>query len=90
MIAPREQFRQTPDYMKRWADIVDSPIFREAVMATQYEFAMNRGNAPDMATAAAMHWQMEGVKKFLGILMTLADPAAKPSTRGEPNLNHRV
>lgn len=91
MIRARERFRANPDFMKRWPDIVDSPIFHEAVMAAHWEMTEeSHARSDDAATAAAIHFRSEGVKKFLSILMTLADPQGKPGVRISDNLNHRI
>lgn len=90
MIDARARIREQPGFMKQWPDTVDSHLFHEAVMAAQFELLREMGTAQDAQTAAANAWRMEGVKKFLSILMTLADPDPKAPVRQPTNVNHRI
>lgn len=92
MLNPVTDFRANPDTMKVWVNTVDSRIMREAVMAAWWEFSQHEAAKPtDLATSAALHWQKEGAKRFLHILMTLADPApARARAREGDNLEHRL
>jgi len=92
VITPQKTFAETAKSMNwRWQDTVDSVQFQSAANAALVQMAINNGNPPDMASAAAYQWRMEGAKQFLGILMGLVAPAPQ-GRKQEPvaNLNHRI
>lgn len=90
MINPRKTFRES-DVSRRWLDVVDGPQFQAAVNAALLEMSLRQNSAPDMATAAAYQWRMDGAKQFLSILMnlTVKEPDNTRQTDAM-NLNHRA
>lgn len=88
MISPRELF--TKEFGKTWPDVVDSRQFQMAAVQAFAQMQVDLGRAPDMATAASQAWEMAGAKRFLHILMEMADPPAKPGLPTGKTLNHRA
>lgn len=90
MITPRETFKKNPDYSKRWLDMVDSTMFRDAAYAAMLQMANDLRNQPDMGNAAAAHWKMGGAQQFLETFMGLTLPGPVRRSQLPTNLNHNV
>jgi hypothetical protein len=87
MLTPRETFKKS-DAAKGWLNLVDSTQFQSAATAAMMEMQLSLPRAPDMGTAAAYHWELEGAKRFLSILMGLTASAPEPRTVPRQNLVH--
>ena len=75
---PRKRFNES-DYAKQWHDTVASNSFAAAVEAAMLITQTDFRNAPDMGTAAANAWRMDGAQKFLANLMSLTEKAEPKS-----------
>lgn len=74
MIAPKQAFQKT-SHAKTHLDLVTTPGFHRAIEAALLEMQLNQIGSAD----ASENWhQLEGAKKFIRILMDLAEP---PETR---------
>ena len=87
---PKKAFNES-DHAKVWHDVVASKGFHAAAEAALSNMQMNLPTAPDMATAAANDWRMQGARRFLNELMTLTEQGSpqKDKTVHRP-LNYRA
>lgn len=89
MITPKQDFQKS-EHAKGWPDVVDSRRFHMAAMAAFAQMQVELGHPADMATAAAQRWELEGAKRFLSILMQLAETGVKPQVVTESRLNYKA
>lgn len=89
MITPKDSFQKS-EHAKGWPDVMDSRRFHMAAMAAFAQMQMELGHPADMGTAAAQRWELEGAKRFLSILMQLADSNAKPVVSNGARLNYKA
>jgi hypothetical protein len=87
MIDPRRSFKDS-DHGKNWLDVVDSARFQAAVSAALIQMQLTLPHPPDMGTAAAYHFRMEGAKQFLQILMSLTETTPERRPPSGQNLDH--
>lgn len=87
MIDPRESFLKST-FGKTWLDVVDSAQFQSAAQTALAQMQINGACPPDLASAAAGQWRMEGAKIFLQTLMSLTEPARQANRPTGINLNH--
>lgn len=87
LIDPRDKFIKGP-FGKTWLDVVDSEQFQTAAQTALAQMQLNTSAPPDMASAAAGQWRMEGAKLFLQTLMGLTEPAPQRNRTNGINLNH--
>lgn len=73
----------------RWTDTVDHPAFQEACIAAINTLLVSLSSAPDMGSASARYWQMEGAKELVKILEDLMDNPRESKPR-DHNLNFNV
>lgn len=80
-----EQFRSTPDYVKRMTEIFDDPVMQQAIVL------LKDGNPPvDSPVASAevvsvrILSQMAGYASCLSNLLALATPHVAPVELGQP------
>ena len=87
MASKKEEF-QKGDYAKRYADIVGSPEFKQAVNLVMLHFVDCFPIVKDDAEASAYCYRLEGARRFRNDLLNFATPpqATKP-IRGD-NLPH--
>lgn len=83
---PKKDFCENSGYRKAWADVADSQTFSAAVTAALIIQQQSLNNIPDMASAAAAAWRMEGAKQFMSILMNLAE-VSPPAPEIKPGQN---
>lgn len=81
MITPKKTFIASP-FVKGWTDLMDSKQFHAGAQAALAQMEIETGHAPDIQSAACGHYQMQGAKRFLAILMHLGleNPAPPPTT----------
>lgn len=89
MLTPKKTFKDSP-HAKGWQSVCDSTQFQLAVTAAKLQMDFNAIRAPDMATAAARHWKMEGATEFLNILMNLTRPDVPDKKPLKDNLIHTL
>lgn len=83
MISPKKSFQEN-SLSKDWNSVVNSARFHTACTAALAQMELNMSCPPDMASAAAGHWQMQGAKLYLRTLMELAnDPVIPPAPRSK-------
>jgi hypothetical protein len=87
---PKKAFNES-DHAKVWHDVVASKGFHAAAEAALANMQMNLPTPPDMATAAANDWRMQGARRFLNELMTLTEIGSihKEASPFQP-LNYRA
>lgn len=90
MITPKKTFAENKALSKGWQDIVDSKQFHEAATAALAEMEINLMAISDMATAAALNWQMQGAKRYLHTLMSLTQPAPPGTKPPKTGLDYRA
>lgn len=88
MITPRKDFQENKTLSKPWQDFVDGPMFRAAALAALAEYQLRLSAAPDMGTAAAYQFRMEGAKGFLSTLTGLMTPDQPMPKSPVGNLKH--
>jgi hypothetical protein len=89
-LTPKATFLTKPGAANKHAEQVLSPEFQEAAMTALAQYAVNLSSAPDMGTAAAHHWKMQGAKEFLNTLLSLHEKTEPPKPRTDNALNHHV
>lgn len=89
MINPREDFLAQQAVRKAWHEMSASMPFTRAAEVAMWE--MQGGMAPpDMGTAAAMYWQLQGARRFLQILSTLTESPQVQQPKPIGNLTHKI
>lgn len=87
---PQDSFQKGPHF-KGWKDLVASEQFFAGVSAALNQLSAEASPAKDAFEAAANYHRMDGARRFLHILLNLAE--TEPET-GKPakaaNLQHRV
>lgn len=84
-IDARKRFKEGP-HGKMWGDFVASEAFNAAAEAALVSMAQSLPPAPELATAAANDWRMQGARLILGHLMNLTESEpAKPEQRKRYN-----
>lgn len=81
---PKSQFQKSP-LCKAHVDLVCLPGVHESLQVAMAQMQLNMGAAPDMGTAAAQAWKMQGAKEFISVWLNLAEPA--PERKTEPHQN---
>lgn len=85
MITPRETFKKS-SLSKDWNGIVDSTRFEMAATAALAQMEIDIGSAPDIQSAAASHYRMQGAKQLLQSLSNLARDTVVPRSPTSKNL----
>jgi hypothetical protein len=86
MINPKSEFQKDKDKLKAWANVVDSKLFSDVASIALAQMVVTQGSAPDMGTASAQAFRMEGAKIFLHVLMNIADSTPPPKPKPSPQL----
>lgn len=82
ILSPKNQFLRTKD-AKAVADMVANPALQRGLEVALAEMHLSVGKSSD----AASNWhQLEGAKRFISILLNIADPPT-PTRRGSPREN---
>jgi hypothetical protein len=89
MLTPRDSFKQS-DQAKGWQGLVDSHQFQAAATAAMLELQFEISALTPSDMAGMGHWKMQGAKRFLEILMGLADTPLIPKATPRQNLEHRI
>lgn len=69
-----------------YADLVANPVFRRGAEAALAQFAIDSATAANYETAARMHWETCGAKRFLAALLNLAEPVIESAVAPPSNL----
>lgn len=69
-----------------FSDMVASPVFRRGAEAALAQFALDSATAANYETAARMHWESCGAKRFLAALLNLAEPVIESAPKPPENL----
>lgn len=85
--SPKNRFLKTP-LAKSHADLVTSQPFISVMDTAMLQFVHESGSATDLASASVAALKLEGARKFVLVLMNLAEktPEIKPAPRD--NLPH--
>lgn len=84
-LAPKAAFVASPEAAS-YADMVSSPVFRRGAEAALAQFLLDVATAANYETAARMHWEVCGAKRFLHALLNLAEPVIESAPRPTANL----
>ncbi len=78
-MSPRQRIVQNTALADEIRAMLHSPRFEAAQEAALIEFVMNQSRANEGSSAIGSHFELEGAKRFLAILTTIAD-TPKPMT----------
>lgn len=87
--SPKKKFQKTPQ-AKVHADLVVSPQFQSTLDAALLQMQYEMGSASDLNTAAANAFRLEGARRFMATLLTLAETPTTPRRNTGDNLNENA
>lgn len=88
-IDSRKRFRES-EHGKSWHDTVMSNAYASAVETAMVVTQQALPPAPDMATAAANDWRMQGARLFAKTLSDLTEVAPEQPKTTVRKLNYKV
>jgi hypothetical protein len=88
MSSPRERFQLKVQTAQAADQLVSSALFDDASDAAMLQLVDTlTGGSNEPSAALANHYRLDGAKRFLGILKTIAKPQLIPARRDLDNLN---
>lgn len=87
--SPKKKFQKTPQ-AKVHADLVVSPQFQATLDTALLQMQYELGTAPDGTFAAAYWYRIEGARRFMSTLLTLAETPTTPRRNTGDNLNENA
>lgn len=83
--SPKVRFQKS-DRARHHAELMAAPDFQTVLDIALQQLLWDFGTAPEGNTAAARHYMIEGAKRYIDTLTSLADPEQKPKPLPGDNL----
>lgn len=83
-LSPKDRFLQLRINPEKYRSVVEDDGFQDSLNVVMLEFIHELSPSQNNEEAAANHWRLEGARKLIRILLTLADNKAqeKPANPG--------
>jgi len=85
---PKTRFQQQEDLAKRHLDVTASESFLRAAESALLQLIMDMGTPKNNDEAAANWYAVAGAKKYMELLLNLAEKPVPPSRISTHNLDH--
>jgi len=86
LASPKDRFRENPDLVKGFNDIVDSNQMNAAFDAAMMQMTMSLGMTNEHPVAAANAFRLQGAQMFLANLKTLNTAVLPTKPKTDTNL----